>query len=245
MKTALYILLVSSFKLFSQDQTIEINYTYDSPIGVTKEILQSELIHSQNQSIYILHDKNFDTKTTYLNENNEVTGEIIDEKVEIFKDFNTNRYYSKSPVPFTMKLTVKDSLNALKWDITNQRKLLLNYQCIEAKTTFHGRNYTAYYTEDIPISDGPWKFSGLPGMILELTEDTGILTIIAYEINITNNKIDFSTNLDIDNSFYWDDIIKMGKQKLKLCNIEIQKTNPLGSFNIDYRDALEIDNINE
>ncbi len=38
----------------------------------------------------------------------------------------------------------------------------------KAKTKFRGRNYIAWYTAEIPISDGPYKFRGLPGLIVKL-----------------------------------------------------------------------------
>lgn len=43
----------------------------------------------------------------------------------------------------------------LKCKITNATKEILGYECGEAKTTFRGRNYTAYYAKDLPVSNGP------------------------------------------------------------------------------------------
>ncbi len=54
------------------------------------------------------------------------------------------------------------------WKIQSQTKEILGYTCIEATAEFKGRHYIAYFTESIPFSDGPYKFKGLPGMILEL-----------------------------------------------------------------------------
>jgi GLPGLI family protein len=46
------------------------------------------------------------------------------------------------------------------------------YKCQEAKTRLGGRSFTAWYTTEIPLSDGPYKFQGLPGLILEAYDDT-------------------------------------------------------------------------
>ena len=43
---------------------------------------------------------------------------------------------------------------------------ILNYPCQLAKANFKGRTWYAWYSEDIPISEGPWKLYGLPGLVL-------------------------------------------------------------------------------
>jgi len=44
--------------------------------------------------------------------------------------------------------------------------VIMGYSCKRAFTSFRGRSYVAWYSPDIPISDGPYKFWGLPGLIL-------------------------------------------------------------------------------
>ena len=64
---------------------------------------------------------------------------------------------------------VKDSLHNLAWTLVdNISEDILGYNCKKAETTFHGRDYEVFYTKEIPISNGPWKFGGLPGMILKV-----------------------------------------------------------------------------
>ncbi len=58
------------------------------------------------------------------------------------------------------------------WQITDSVKILLGYEVRQAKATFRGREWTAWFTEDIPVMDGPWKLCGLPGLILEAHDAT-------------------------------------------------------------------------
>lgn len=59
-----------------------------------------------------------------------------------------------------------------EWEIvSDSTATILGYSCTLARTTFKGRTWLAYYTEDIPLDNGPWKLCGLPGLILK-AEDT-------------------------------------------------------------------------
>lgn len=71
----------------------------------------------------------------------------------------------------------------LKWNVDfNEVKNILGYKCYKATTIFNKRLYTAWYTKDIPISEGPYRFKGLPGLILELRDKKGLDTFQAVEI---------------------------------------------------------------
>ncbi|MGI4874874.1 MAG: GLPGLI family protein [Janthinobacterium lividum] len=71
------------------------------------------------------------------------------------------------------RFSVKDSLHNMKWQLTGKSQTILGYSCLSATTTFRGRTYTAYYTPKLPVSNGPWKLGGLPGLILEAKTDDG------------------------------------------------------------------------
>jgi GLPGLI family protein len=44
---------------------------------------------------------------------------------------------------------------------------IMGYPCQLAVTNFKGRQWYAWYTEDIPLDEGPWKLRGLPGLVLK------------------------------------------------------------------------------
>ena len=52
------------------------------------------------------------------------------------------------------------------WEFVEGDTIILEHPCQKAICQYHGRTWTAFYATDIPISDGPWKLCGLPGLIL-------------------------------------------------------------------------------
>lgn len=67
----------------------------------------------------------------------------------------------------------EEDLPELKWELMDTAIQVLGYECRAAKCDFRGREWTAYYTEDIPLMDGPWKLQGLPGLIMKAEDKNG------------------------------------------------------------------------
>ncbi|WP_144283213.1 GLPGLI family protein [Chryseobacterium echinoideorum] len=58
-----------------------------------------------------------------------------------------------------------------KWKILNEKQKIGEYNTQKATTEFGGRKWTAWFSSDIPFQDGPYKFSGLPGLIVKIEDD--------------------------------------------------------------------------
>ena len=69
------------------------------------------------------------------------------------------------------QVTYRDTLNAQQWTMTDSTREVLGYTCQQATADFRGRRWTAWFATDIPVSDGPWKLGGLPGLILEAYDE--------------------------------------------------------------------------
>lgn len=69
------------------------------------------------------------------------------------------------------------------WRLTDEIKDILGYECRKAVCDFRGRSYEAWYTEDVPMSTGPYYFRGLPGLIVELcdTEHDYTFSLVGLE----------------------------------------------------------------
>lgn len=71
---------------------------------------------------------------------------------------------------------VEEQLPLMQWELRAGHKQFDGYQANEAYCQFRGRKYQAWYIPAIPTMAGPWKFNGLPGLIVEVKdEDNAVL----------------------------------------------------------------------
>lgn len=83
----------------------------------------------------------------------------------VLKDFNKRQLEFIDDAVQTYKYT--EPLPTFEWQYTDEKKTIGEYECQKATCKFGGREYEVWFAPDIPISDGPWKFNGLPGLVLE------------------------------------------------------------------------------
>jgi len=88
---------------------------------------------------------------------------------KIFKNHNDNELILAEKV-FKDKLKYKQTLNLMNWEIEQETKEVLGYKVQKASGSFAGREYEAWFSPELPFSDGPYKFAGLPGLILEISD---------------------------------------------------------------------------
>lgn len=82
-----------------------------------------------------------------------------------------------------------ESLSEMKWSMVNDSvKTILGYECFMAESDYHGRHWKAWFTPEIPMSFGPWKLHGLPGLILK-AEANGGFSFTATDLEQTNRLI--------------------------------------------------------
>lgn len=93
---------------------------------------------------------------------------------EFFKDLAKNELTEYCRMPDALKSYnsyYTEPIPSQNWQVGSETKTIADYQCQKATCSFRGRNYTAWFALDIPISQGPWKFGGLPGLILKVYDD--------------------------------------------------------------------------
>lgn len=106
----------------------------------------------------------------------------------IFKSMTDGkmRYYDMNGVE---KYCYEEEIPHIDWDLAEDTKTILGYECQKATGNLHGRKWEVWFTPEVPVMNGPWKFSGLPGLILEATDDSGLYNFTATGIQQTGRLI--------------------------------------------------------
>jgi len=149
-----------------------------------------------------------------------------------------------------------EPLDLMDWQMSFETKEILGYPCFKAECDFRGRHWTAWFTMQIPVQDGPWKFCGLPGLILQMEESRGHYAfrcigietqqkpIVWYEEDF--HKYQRCTRADVmkQEEDYHADLIGYIRMVHPGIKIHIAKTDASGKYAgseeapIDYKKAL-------
>lgn len=109
-----------------------------------------------------------------------VTKEYPDFKTFLFKNISTDRY------------KVKEDKKP-EWKILSDKQKIGEYNAQKATTSFGGREWTAWFSTDLPFQDGPYKFYGLPGLIVKVEDATG-----SHSMTLIGNKTVKSVDAEKD-----------------------------------------------
>ncbi|MDY3521150.1 GLPGLI family protein [Riemerella anatipestifer] len=133
----------------------------------------------------------------------------IDEQVYIHKKL-TDREIKKVVVsPITRdKVFVKIS-DAVNWTILPDAQKVGSFNCQKIETDYGGRHWVGWFTRDVSLSEGPYVFNGLPGLIVQINDSEGIFDFSL--VSIKNNR---QENLYLPNTgkeVSWEELNKIRK----------------------------------
>lgn len=74
------------------------------------------------------------------------------------------------------------------WKLTNDTLTISGMKCQKAVGHWKGRDYSAWFCPKLPFSSGPWKFGGLPGLILTVSDSKEQIKFEVVDLKINKNK---------------------------------------------------------
>ena len=88
---------------------------------------------------------------------------------KLYKDYKAKKIYVVDHISIDWFI-YEENLVPQNWVIQDDITTIAGYTCQKAVCDYRGRSYEAWFTSEIPINEGPWKFCGLPGLIVRLND---------------------------------------------------------------------------
>lgn len=187
------ILLILFFTISANAQINRFFYEYKFiPDSNDKTDVKSEMMYldiNKNGSNYYSRDKYVSDSTNRaemekqiksfsgsINVNRKEKPGMVSFKVsKTYPDFTTYLFRNISSDRYKIKEDQKP-----EWKILSEKQKIGEYNAQKATTSFGGREWVAWFSTDIPFQDGPYKFYGLPGLIVKIEDTTGshIMTLV-------------------------------------------------------------------
>lgn len=116
----------------------------------------------------------------------------------------------------------EEEISPITWEMREDTMSVLGYTCTKATCDLGGRHFIAWFTQEIPINDGPYKFYGLPGMILKIEDSEKLFKFEAIGLE----KLDNTEIVIDDNAKY----LKCSKEEYNTLKKRMQE-----NFTVFYR----------
>lgn len=170
-----------SFSQAAKSDSLRGKFTYllqYKPNTLAKDYIVKELFSlqvSDSRAFFISENKlKFDS--LFMAKYNVDKGHIDLTNIPVSKSnfliIQTNENYQYyEPVGMTLLSYNSPVIN--NWKLINETKIINSIACKKADVRYKGRDWIAWYSTDIPLPYGPNKFSGLPGLIVKITDKTG------------------------------------------------------------------------
>lgn len=138
---------------------------------------------------------------------------ILEKRGDFYTDWSQGVVYN-SKVYNDREIIIKYNIQDLKWNITDDTKVINGYQCRKATAKYKfakekGKqkmgNLIAWFSEDIPIRVAPEQFYGLPGLVVMLQRDKHIYVLSS----INPKKVNISYKVDIKKAISEDEFMEL------------------------------------
>lgn len=127
------------------------------------------------------YDRYLAQKDTRYNPNDGIYLEALLHVQTIFTDNVNGKIIGREAVG-SQCFETEEKKTYQDWTLRNETENVLEYDCLKAACNFRGRKWNVLYSEEVPVSAGPWKLGGLPGLIMKAVDENGIHSFEAIEI---------------------------------------------------------------
>lgn len=100
----------------------------------------------------LIQAKSYDQNLSYI-----IEKDYVSKKINFYDNFKT------------VNILIPET-ESPKWKIEKEFAKINDMNCQKATADYHGRTWEAWFSREYPVNDGPYKFSGLPGLVIRLKD---------------------------------------------------------------------------
>ena len=115
----------------------------------------------------------------------EMTNAFSMHQQNVLTDVERSEVVAVEPI-YPYRYETHEPMAKIDWTLTDDTLTISGLLCHRATGKLYGKQWTAWYCEDIPSSAGPWKLRGLPGLIIKAEDAECIHCFTLYE---TKNEV--------------------------------------------------------
>ncbi len=182
-KYVLIFLIFFSLKVFSQTQRFYYDYQFQADstdletkiselmvldIGKKGSKYYSEYVFQNDSVMNVQFKKNMSTHSDDPIPMSGKQGVVAYKVLKSYPNFKINHIVSLDMTLYNANQQIK-----LDWKIFPHKEKIGEWNVQKAETNFAGRKWIAWFSTEIPIQDGPYKFYGLPGLIVKVEDQSG------------------------------------------------------------------------
>lgn len=215
MKKIAFIFLFASTLFGAQNQRFYYDYKF-VPDSTNKTDIKTEMMIldvTKSGSKYYSYEKFKSDSISKADVEKQVRSGSGNINIQRREGGSVNYSVTKTYPDFQVFLIKNISMDAYKiaedakpeWKIEPDKQKIGEYNTQKATTNFGGRNWIAWFSADIPLQEGPYKFHGLPGLIVKLedTNQSHVMTLVGNkkeesrqdnDIELPGNAVSFGFN---------------------------------------------------
>ena len=201
------------------------------------------LVAGKDASVFLSYDKilrDLEAKKSFEEQARQQAGNIQMIKsplrkrhysdIEYYYFANEDKFFTKEQMGVNYLTEWKPE--KITWKILPEKLTIEGISCKKATTSFKGRNWNVWFAEDLPFVSGPWKLTGLPGLIIQAYDENkevmfdfaGLEQIDHSQKNTTHNPLDEYSFKKLGSSNFLTDVeIKLPENAVKASVQEIER----------------------
>lgn len=228
-----FFIIIFSNNICGQNKTFKYDLNYKPNLLKDSLVLEKTILDIKDGSLSIFRTEQEKKSDSLIAKTGFGFGRkpMFEYQFYIIKKIPDNEVLKSIQTMFREILYIKID-EKLDWTILPEKDKIEAFEVQKATLNYGGRNWTAWFANEIPIQDGPYIFHGLPGLIVKISDDQNNFIFNLTEIKNLNGEIYYRTK---GTEITWNQLKKMSENfykdplsRVKSMGIQFKKDDGLG-----------------